>query len=441
MHKSREMARKLAEAMLQGRLEPKGMRYRVKALVGRRAAWPFTLVRRVLQNFGREKRPRAFDLTDFIEGDRGFQRAWVKHRLGRWTIGSATGEMSPAGGRAEAWDVPAITTVAELAILLNLRPNELRWFASQWGERGRTEERLRHYRYRWQEKRDGSLRLIEAPKQRLKFIQRYIAHEILERIPPHRAAHGFRKERSILSFARPHTQKSVVLKLDLKDFFPRIRKSRVGAIFRTAGYPATVANALAGLCTTSVPAHVIESAKPIGRPSRHALRALYGQPHLPQGGPTSPALANLSAYRLDCRLAGLAAAVGADYTRYADDLVFSGGAEFARGIERFYIKGCAIALEEGFEVNTRKTRLMRRSVSQKAAGIVLNDHPNIGRTEYDQLKAVLHNCVKTGPDEQNRANVPDFRAHLLGRIAHVRMVHPGKGKKLLKSFGEIVWLG
>ena len=151
------------------------------------------------------------------------------------------------------------------------------------------------------------------------------------------------------------------------------------------------------------------------------------------------ALANLAAYHLDCRLAGLAEAVGARYTRYADDLVFSGEEEFARMVERFYIRVCAIALEEGFEVHTRKTRIMRQSVSQRAAGVVLNAHANVPRTSYERLKAIIHNCVMHGPDSQNRTGIEDFRAHLAGRIAHVAMLNPARGRKLGEEFERIRW--
>ena len=76
---------------------------------------------------------------------------------------------------------------------------------------------------------------------------------------------------------------------------------------------------------------------------------------------------------------------------------------------------CAIALKEGFEVNTRKTRIMRRSVSQRAAELVLNEKVNIGRREFGTLKAILTNCVRTRPAEQNRGEVPDFHRHLAGQ--------------------------
>jgi hypothetical protein len=165
----------------------------------------------------------------------------------------------------------------------------------------------------------------------------------------------------------------------------------------------------------------------------------YALPHLPQGAPTSPALANLAAHALDRRLAGLAATAQASYTRYADDLVFSGGPELARQAERFAAQVGAIALEAGFALNHRKTRIMRQGVSQRAAGIVLNRHPNVPRREFDALKAILHNCLRRGPDGENREGLPDFRGHLRGRIAHQALITPARGARLLAQFEQIMW--
>src|SRR6266446_5572440 len=182
----------------------------------------------------------------------------------------------------------------------------------------------------------------------------------------------------------------MVLHFDLRDFFPSVRAARVHAVFRTAGYPVPVARLLTGLCTNVVPSDVWRAAP--GEGNRQPW-SLYRFPHLPQGAPTSPALANLCAYRLDCRLAALARALGAWYTRYADDLAFSGDAVLERGAQRFQVQVCRIALEEGFEVHTRKTRFMRQGVRQQVAGIVLNVRPNVCRKEYDRLKAILFNCI------------------------------------------------
>jgi hypothetical protein len=150
-------------------------------------------------------------------------------------------------------------------------------------------------------------------------------------------------------------------------------------------------------------------------------------------------LANLCTHRLDRRLAGLARALGACYTRYADDLAFSGGAALERGARRFQVLVGRIALEEGFEVHMRKTRFMRQAVRQQLAGVVLNAHPNIARAEYDRLKAILYNCRCHGPHSQNRDGRADLRAHLAGRIAYVAMINPARGLRLRTSFEQIQW--
>ena len=148
-------------------------------------------------------------------------------------------------------------------------------------------------------------------------------------------------------------------------------------------------------------------------------RALYSRPHLPQGAPNSPALANLCAYRVDCRLAGLAKSAGAQYTRYADDLAFSGGEAFERCVERFRTHVVAILREESFSVHHRKTRIMR-------AG-------------FDRLKAILTNCVRLGPESQNRDAHPYFRAHLEGRVGFVESINPGRGRRLRAILEQIRW--
>jgi RNA-directed DNA polymerase len=129
----------------------------------------------------------------------------------------------------------------------------------------------------------------------------------------------------------------------------------------------SVADLLGGVCTNAVPRHVWSS-----HPRLYEACMLHTRPHLPQGAPTSPALANVCAFRVDCRLSGLARSAGAEYTRYADDLAFSGKEEFARGIRRFSTHVAAVLLEEGFTVNHRKTRFQRQGGRQRLAGLVVN---------------------------------------------------------------------
>jgi RNA-directed DNA polymerase len=297
---------------------------------------------------------------------------------------------------------------------------------------------LHHYSYKAIEKRDGRYRLIEIPKSRLRSVQRKILRGLLERIPSHDCVHGFRKGRSTVTYAAPHAGKAVVVRFDLADFFASVHAPRVHALMRTLGYPQEVARALTALCTNRVP-----SARLLAPDVRGKMawpeRQRYRTRHLPQGAPTSPALANLCAFRLDLRLAGLARALGATYTRYADDLAFSGGEDLARVIERLSIRVAAIALEEGFSIQLRKTRVMRRGARQHLAGVVVNRHPNLARSEFDTLKAILTNCVRHGPGSQNRDGHGDFRAHLQGRVAQAVMLNAQRGVKLRGIFERIVW--
>lgn len=130
------------------------------------------------------------------------------------------------------------------------------------------------------------------------------------------------------------------------------------------------------------------------------------------------------------RLRRLAGTAGAHSTRYADDLTFSGDANFARGLGRFQTTVARIVREEGFCLSAAKTRIVPNHTRQGVTGIVVNTHCNVGRAAFDALKAVLYNCVRTGPAGQNRASEPDFRRHLDGRVTWVEHINPQRGAKL-----------
>jgi RNA-directed DNA polymerase len=436
----RIVARNLAHAFLAGPWSLDDLMANAARACGRKEKWLRPLVRRALASFGPDLLPDPDTLAAWIEDDRGFGQAWTSHcRGGRTPLHEVI--CRPAAMTASPWPVPPLPTPAALADWLGLTPAELDWFADRRGLLADIPPGpLRHYTYHWLAGRRGKYRLLEMPKRRLKALQRRLLHEILERLPAHDAVHSYRRGRSVASYVAPHAGRGLVLRFDLRDFFPSVRAARVHALFRTAGYPVAVARLLTGLCTGIVPDDVLRAVPPSGRQAdRDRLRALYREPHLPQGAPTSPALANLCAYRLDCRLAGLARDLGASYTRYADDLAFSGGEELERSARRFQVLVCRIALEEGFEVNTRKSRFMRQGVRQQLAGVVLNAHPNVSRPEYERLKATLCNCVRHGPASQNRAGHADFRGHLAGRIAYVAMFNPARGQRLRDWFDRIVW--
>jgi retron-type reverse transcriptase len=382
------------------------------------------------------------DVVAFLVRDQGFARARSKYAsellLEDWL--TEPNRMLPVAAAAD-WQIPAIDSVKKLADWLHLDISELEWFADLKGLGSRRcDIRLQHYHYRVLEKKSDSIRLIEAPKSRLKELQRQIQNQILRKIPSHPAVHGFVKGRSIRTFVAPHVGRHLVLRLDLQDFFPSLPAARIRALFRTAGYPEPIADLLGGLCTNAAPGDLwAQLTSDISGDVRREMRSLYGRPHLPQGAPTSPTLANLCAYRMDCRLTGLAHAVNADYTRYADDLAFSGDRAFERCVERFATHAAAIVIEEGFAVHHRKTRLMRQGVRQHLAGLVTNRRINVARTDFDRLKAILHNCIRHGPESQNRDHHAAFRSHLEGRVGFVEAINPIKGKRLREIFERIEW--
>lgn len=340
------------------------------------------------------------------------------------------------------WPVEPWPHLDAVALGLDLRDGELDWFADVGGWLSRTPDGpLHHYRRRWIPSRSGVPRLLETPAPRLQELQRRIGRKVLAAIPVHDAAHGYVRGRSPVTLAAQHAGQAMVVRLDLEGFFGHVTGQRIAGLLRAAGYPAGVAAAVAGLLVTATPATVLRAAPAADgevawEPRRRLLDRL-AYPHLPQGAPTSPAAANLLAHRLDCRVAGLATAVGARYGRYADDLVLSGDAGLP--VHGLVARVTEIAAEEGFRVRTDKTRVLPRHHRQRVTGLVLNDRPAAPRAEYDALRALLHNCARTGPDQQNRAGHPAFRDHLIGRIAWVCTGSPARATRLRALFDQITW--
>jgi RNA-directed DNA polymerase len=434
----------LARSFLAGEPTVEQIVVRCSQTLGMRWHWLPSLARRYTKKFAGGTRPRRHEVVEFLRRDRVFRHAWSKYgkqlHVAGWLNQQQT--MQPVRA-AKNWDIPVIESIAALANWLNVSIEELEWFADLKGLTHRNgNPQLSHYNYRVLIKDSGNVRLIESPKSRLKKLQQQVLSSILDKVPSHPAVHGFVNGRSVRTCVSVHAGQHVILRMDLKDFFPSFPARRIQAMFRTLGYPEPVADLLGGICTNFTPVGVWSKeqfSSPLGLQGRQWARDLYCRPHLPQGAPTSPSFANICSYRLDCRLSGLAKSAGAAYTRYADDLAFSGGAEFERTVERFSLHAAAICLQEGFHVNHRKTRIMRQGVRQHLVGLVANSHPNIIRADFDRLKAILTNCVRLGPDSQNREGHPQFRMHLEGRVAFARSINPGKSERLRRLFEQIRW--
>ena len=353
-------------------------------------------------------------------------------------FGSGTGrhlDLSQDGkeGRLRQRGLPIFHTPEELAEWLGLPLKKVAWLVHRFTDGRPASLDQAHYHFSWRKKNAGGWRLIESPKQTLKYAQNKILREILDHVPAHAAAHGFVCGKSILTNARPHVGQATLLKLDLANFYATVGFSRVTALFRSLGYSREAGIWLALLTTSAIPGNM---AFPGQDP--YAFDP-YLRRHLPQGASTSPVLANLSAYRLDIRLAGLSKSFGASYTRYADDLAISGPAEFAHGLRLFIPLVQQIIRQERFRSNHSKRRVLRANQRQSIAGVVVNERINIAREHFDRLKAILTNCVREGPSTQNRENVADLKSHLRGRVAHVQQLNPTRGENLLRLFNRIDW--
>jgi len=407
-------------------------------ILGARRRWLGPLASHVLRNYHRPPADAPRELAAVVLGCPSFGEALAKAATQRRPIKLAHLAVAPPAARAAR--VPRLDTVADLAGMLALTPGELEWFADPRHWNRTAGPRLQHYCYQWRSRPGRVPRLLEIPQPRLRTRQRTILRELLAPIRLHDAAHGFVPGRSAVSGAALHTGADVVVSLDLAAFFAHVTPGKVFGVLRQAGFTEAVAHRLTGLCTHAVPVGVLAEMPPGGDPaSRFALRQALAVAHLPQGAPTSPMLANLALRRLDSRLSGWAGAFDAVYSRYADDLAFSGGAELARRADAFIRGAGRIVADEGHSLNGLKTRVHKAGVRQTVTGVVVNERTNIARAEFDQLKAVVHNCAAHGPEGQNRGGHPDFRAHLLGRIAWVSSVHPARGARLRAVFDEISW--
>ncbi|HKB05027.1 MAG TPA: reverse transcriptase family protein [Gemmataceae bacterium] len=250
-------------------------------------------------------------------------------------------------------------------------------------------------------KRSGGTRRILAPDDQLKALQRLILKRLLARLRSHPAATGFEKGQSIVTNARAHVGQAVVVRMDLKDFFPATRAKKVRKYFRGVGWDRPAAKLLTHLCTF--------------------------EGGLPQGAPTSPRLSNLVNFRLDARLAGLATRrrvynprtaghleerpVGATYTRYADDLTFSFPTD-DRKLIRYVVRMTKhIVASEGYELHLhRKLRVLRRHTRQQVTGLVVNDWVNLPRATRRWLRAVEHRLATGRAATLTPAQLAGWRA-------------------------------
>jgi len=356
------------------------------------------------------------------------REAWDKHKkdhavhlglgvsAGLWDTNSDVEKLTKQG-------LPILHDSADVATLCGTNLPRLRWLTYH-----RKSAALVHYHRYEIPKKTGGLRNISAPKRDLAVAQRAVLTRILLKLAPEGAAHGFVRGKSTLTNASPHAGRAVVMNLDLRDFFPTITFRRVKGLFKAMGYGEHVATVLSLLLT--------EPSRKKATLDGKTYHVALSERFLPQGACTSPVVTNLLCRRLDRRIGAMAEKAGFSYTRYADDLTFSG--DDVKEVGRFLRAVRNVLTAEGFEENEKKTRVMRKGRRQEVTGLVVNHKPSIPRSELRELRAILHNAARHGLASQNRDNHPDFAAHLRGRVAYVSMIDPSRGEALRAALERVL---
>jgi len=302
-------------------------------------------------------------------------------------------------------NLPVVFDVKHLSLLLGMSEDKLVGYI--WGD----ESKL--YSIREIPKKNGSKRKLTIPCITLKYIQRWILDNILCGMHVSENSTGFTFGRSILTNARMHLGAEVVINLDIRDFFPSVSVQQVYRLFRYYGYTREISYVFAKLCTY--------------------------QQQLPQGSPTSPCLSNLACLKLDKRLSALAHSYNAVYSRYADDITFSG-----RGrLEKLLPIVNQILNEEGFYQNDGKLRILRKGQRQEITGLTINEQRVCVPKAYKRkLKQEIYFCQKYGYEEHQKY-IGDYhryyKEHLYGKAYFVYMIEPEVGKKLLLELEKINW--
>ncbi len=323
-------------------------------------------------------------------------------------------------------ELPTMKTPDDLAEALGITMSELRWLSYH----REVAEQIHYYNFTIP-KRDGSQRQIWAPMSKLKSAQRWILLNIVEKLPVHGAAHGFVPGRSTLSNALPHTNPELLIKIDIKDFFPTVTFPRVKGIFRKAGYSEQLATLLALICTEAPREELMYKGK--------KLFVSLGDRALPQGAPTSPALTNALFLRVDRRIEGLADKLGLRYTRYADDLTFSlpadgktKSADFKSGKLVGLIK--RILHDEGFDMHPSKTKVLTRKSCQRVTGLVVSEKgaPRVPRELRRKVRAAIH-TLSQGKELKEGQTIESVQ----GYISYISMTDKELGKKLQEQFTAV----
>ena len=294
---------------------------------------------------------------------------------------------------------------------------------------GRVPTEMRYHTFRIPKKKKGEFREISSPVQQLKNIQ-YLIKIILDDLyKPQGCVMGFVKNRSIVDNAKKHLNKCYVQNLDIKDFFPSVSQDMIlRCLHFQYGINSKVASMIARLC---------------------CMRREDGSIVLPQGSPTSPILANMVCVKMDAKIMELVEKFHLDYTRYADDITFSGEYNAFKDEGKFMKELSLIIEQNHFKLNPDKKRIQKHGSRQEVTGIIISSKTNVRRKYVKEIRVMLHNWEYYGYEQANKRfaecyikkgckkypNPPDIKNVVDGKLDYLKMVK-GNGDMTYIRFKE-----
>ena len=265
-----------------------------------------------------------------------------------------------------------------------------------------------HYQRLELQKKTGGTRILHVPDDELKVIQRRILRQILMKFSSSEYASAYVRRRTLSHHAAPHVGKRYLLKLDIADFFGSIRFEQIHrSVFHSGYFPKQIGVMLTKLCCF-----------------RGAL---------PQGAPTSSAISNLVMRQFDRNMGRWCASRGIAYTRYSDDMAFSG----ERPLYPVYEKAKAMLEEMGFTLNEQKTRFVSNAGRQSVTGLTVNEKISVSREYKRRLRQEIYYALKFGAADsilkaehrdficEGKPDAERYLQHLIGKVQFVLQIEPG----------------
>lgn len=342
-------------------------------------------------------------------------------------------------------ELPVIFSLEHLAMQIGIQSDYLRNLIGD-GKRDviyEYEHKYKRYNYFKLKKRDGKFREIMSPAKDLKYIQKWILVNIVSKYVLADSCKGFRKSISIFDNAKVHENSEVILKVDLLKFYDTITEKRVYGVFKSLGYVNNLAYSLAKITTAK---HRESYWNDFDENSKEVLKELVENkpPILPQGAPTSPMLSNILATKMDYRFEALARKLNFNYSRYADDLTFSIKKEGKLPSLKLIT---TIIADEGFFINTKKTKYMKKGCKQYVTGLTTTNGTNVSKEYRKTITEHIYYCRKFGVDSHLEKRVVDFPKYnnikfhnwLYGHMCFIKSINEKASKKMLEDFNKINW--